>query len=70
MMCRMDTTPTELEIMRARVAAQRACDLRLSTAHDLCAYRDALIAKRDPFANDPDRTTRQFVASVPPGDQR
>jgi hypothetical protein len=67
MMCRMDTTthPTAAELADAaylrRLAAERKASGRPMEVRS---------GVPDPWSNDPDRTTRQFVASVPPGGQR
>jgi hypothetical protein len=58
MIRRMDTTKPTCQ--RHGLPTTGACD-RTPTV---------LALQRDPWSNDPDRTTRQFMASVPPGGQR
>jgi hypothetical protein len=85
MMCRMDTSyyaeiairewgePERYQTIGPFVADPDDSDPEGTLEDNLRRQGDDVIrvwTERDPWANDPDRTTRQFVASVPPGGQR
>jgi hypothetical protein len=69
MMCRMDTTTTRTVVDRDPLACRTRWH---AEGCEVVRYSDGSLEhhKRNSWANDPDRTTRQWTPSVAPGGQR